>query len=182
MALKPTIYKTSIQLADSDRHVYTDLNLILAQHPSETLERMSARLIAYCLEYKPGLEFSRGLSTPEEPALWHHNDNGTIQQWVEMGHPEPTRLKKACGISSNVNVYCYGKSTDTWWEQNQSSLSQLEKVAIFQFDSTDIEVIAGWWQRSLSLSLSISGGEIYISDGLQLHTMQTTELKTGNKR
>ena len=181
MALKPSIYKTSIQLADSDRHVYTDLTMTLAQHPSETLERLTARLIAYCLEYEPGLEFSRGLSTTDEPAIWHHNDNGTICQWIEMGHPEPARLKKACGISSSVKVYSYGKSTDTWWSQNQTSLSQLDKVSVFQFDSKDIEIVTAWWQRNLSLSLSISGGEIYISDGQQVHTMQAAEHQTGSK-
>ena len=84
MALKPTIYKTSIKLADSDRGICTDLNLTLAQHPSETLTRMTSRLIAYCLEYESGLELSRGLSNIDEPAIWHHNDNGTIRQWIEM--------------------------------------------------------------------------------------------------
>ncbi|MCB1848507.1 MAG: YaeQ family protein, partial [Halieaceae bacterium] len=62
MALKPTIYKAQVELADSDNNRYESLNLTLARHPSETLERMAARLLAYCLNTGRGLEFTKGLS------------------------------------------------------------------------------------------------------------------------
>jgi uncharacterized protein YaeQ len=59
MALKPTIFKFAIVLSDIDENQYLDLNLTVAQHPSETIERMMMRLLAYCLNAEDGLEFTR---------------------------------------------------------------------------------------------------------------------------
>ena len=180
MALKPTIYKTKIQLTDNDRHIYTELNMTLALHPSETPERMIARLLALCLEYEEGLEFSRGLSTPEEPSIWRHADNGTVQQWIEMGHPEASRLKKALGKSLGVSVYCYAKSTNIWWTQNCETMARLDNINIFQFIWDDIKMLAGWLQRNLSLSVNVSGDQLYISDNQRVHTMQIIRLQHAN--
>ena len=100
MALKPTIYKAQIELADSDNNRYESLSLTLARHPSETLERLAARLMAYCLNASRGLEFTRGLSTADEPDIWLHSDSGEIEHWIELGQPEHLRLRKACGRRS----------------------------------------------------------------------------------
>jgi uncharacterized protein YaeQ len=97
MALKPTIYKIHVELADSDRNCFESLSLTLARHPSETLERMLVRLLAYCLNYERGMEFTKGISTADEPDLWVHADHGDIEHWIEVGQPESARLRKACG-------------------------------------------------------------------------------------
>ncbi len=102
MALKPTIYKAQIELADSDRNCFESLSLTLAKHPSETLERMVVRLLAYCLSCTRGLEFTKGISTADEPDLWVHSDSGEIQNWIEVGQPETPRLRKACGRARQV--------------------------------------------------------------------------------
>ena len=107
MALKPTKYKAQVELADSDRNLYESLPLTIACHPSETLERMGARLIVFCLQAGRGLEFTRGLSSVEEPDLWRHADSGEIEQWIEVGQPEPLRLRKACGRAGEVVVYAF---------------------------------------------------------------------------
>ena len=88
MALKPTIYKAQINLADSDNNNFEDLSLTVAKHPSETIERMTVRLLAYCLNTTRGLEFTKGLSTADEPDIWQHTDSGEIQHWIELGQPE----------------------------------------------------------------------------------------------
>ena len=111
MALKPTIYKAQVELADSDRSCYESLTLTMARHPSETLERMAARLLAFCINYSRGLEFTRGLSTVDEPALWLHSDSGEIEHWIEVGQPEEPRLRKACGRARQVSLYTFGKSS-----------------------------------------------------------------------
>ena len=49
MALKATIHKAQLQIADMDRHVYGDHALTIARHPSETDERMMIRVLAYAL-------------------------------------------------------------------------------------------------------------------------------------
>jgi len=165
MALKPTIYKAQIELADSDRHCFESLSLTLARHPSETLERMAARLLAYCLNCTRGLEFTRGISTTDEPDVWAHCDHGEIEHWIEVGQPEAARLKKACGRARQVSVYAFAKSADTWWKLNGDSLSVLPRLQVWQFDWEEIQAAAALLDRTVQLSVSVVGGTLYLDNG-----------------
>lgn len=165
MALKPTIYKAQIELADSDRHCFESLSLTLARHPSETLERMAARLLAYCLNCTRGLEFTRGISTTDEPDVWAHSDHGEIEHWIEVGQPEAARLKKACGRARQVSVYAFAKSADTWWKLNGDSLKVLPRLQVWQFDWEEIQAAAALLDRTVQLSVSVVGGTLYLDNG-----------------
>jgi uncharacterized protein YaeQ len=165
MALKPTIYKFQIELADSDNNRYQSLALTLARHPSETLERLAARLMAYCINTNRGLEFTRGLSTADEPDIWQHSDSGEIEHWIEVGQPEHLRLRKACGRARLVSLYIFGKSSDTWWKLNEEAVTALPHFGAWQFGWGEIEVIAGLLDRTSQLSVSIVGGIIYVDNG-----------------
>ena len=165
MALKPTIYKAQVELADSDHSRYQSLNLTLARHPSETLERMAARLLAYCLNAGRGLEFTRGLSTAEEPDLWQHADNGEIAHWIEVGQPEEPRLRKACGRARRVSVYAFGKSSDTWWQLNGAAIAALPRCTVWQLDWPQMMAVAALLERTVALTVSIVGGVIYLDNG-----------------
>ena len=57
MAIKPTIYKFRLTLSDFCREHYDTLDLTVALHPSETIERMLARVLAYCVNAQPQLAF-----------------------------------------------------------------------------------------------------------------------------
>lgn len=165
MALKPTIYKVQVELADSDTNRFESLNLTLARHPSETLERMTARLLAYCLNAARGLEFTRGLSTADEPDLWQHSDNGEIAHWIEIGQPEEPRLRKACGRARQVSVYTFGKSSDTWWKLNGEAISALPHCRVWQLGWDETVDLAGLLERTVQLNLSIVGGVLYLDNG-----------------
>ena len=104
MALKPTIYKFDIDLSDIDEGRYENLNLTVAQHPSETLERMMVRLLAYCLNLSEGLEFTTGLSNTEEPDLLQRSLDGITLKWIEVGEPSAERIRKASTIAKHVKV------------------------------------------------------------------------------
>lgn len=165
MALKPTIYKAQVELADSDRSHFDSLSLTIACHPSETLERMAVRLLAYCLQAERGLEFTKGLSTAEEPDLWRHSDGGELEQWIEIGQPEEPRLRKACGKSKDVLVYAFGKSADTWWKLNEEAISKLPRLAVWQFQWPEVEAFTALVDRTMNLNISIVGGVIYVDNG-----------------
>jgi uncharacterized protein YaeQ len=165
MALKPTIYKIQVELADSDRNHFDSLSLTLARHPSETLERMTARLLAYCLNAARGLEFTRGLSTNDEPDLWQHADSGEIEHWIEVGQPEEPRLRKACGRSRRLSVYAFGKSTDTWWQLNGQAISALPRLVVWQLPWNEVQDAAALLDRTAQLNVSIVGGVIYVDNG-----------------
>ena len=165
MALKPTIYKAQIELADSDRNCFESLSLTLAKHPSETLERMAARLLAYWLNSTRGLEFTKGISTVDEPDLWVHSDHGDIEHWIEVGQPEQPRLRKACGRARLVSVYAFAKSAPTWWKLNGEEISALPHLQVWHIDWAEIQAAADLLDRTMQLNVSIVGGIVYLHNG-----------------
>ena len=177
MALKPTIYKVQVSLADSDNGHYENVSLTLACHPSETLERMTARLLAYCLQWQPGLAFTRGLSSTDEPDLWLHDDSGEILHWIEIGQPEEPRLRKASGRARTVTVYAFGNGADVWWKRNADAISALERVEVWLFDRREISATSTLIERSTQLSVSISGGTVYVDNGSRNCSLDTTLLQ-----
>ena len=176
MALKPTIYKAQVKLADSDRNCFEELALTVAKHPSETIERMTVRLLAYCINSGRGLEFTKGLSSADEPDIWQHADNGEIEHWIELGQPEEPRLRKACGKAKNISVYAFGKSADTWWKLNGDAIAALPRIQIWQFPWTEVEAASDMMSRTMKLGLSIVGGTLYLDDGSSSVTLEPSML------
>jgi len=165
MALKPTIYKVELNLSDIDRNHFSDYSLTLALHPSENLERMSGRLLAFCFNAHEHLKFTRGLSNADEPALWQISLDDRIENWIDVGQPDPERLKKASGRSEKVCVYAFGRGLESWWNLNSVALSKLAKVQVYALDWQAIETLAQLWQRTLNVSVTITEGIAYISVG-----------------
>lgn len=162
MALKPTIYKFKIALTDLNRNYYDTLNLTIAQHPSETLERMMARMLAFCLNAQESLAFTKGLSTAEEPDLWVHTPDGRIALWIDVGEPAPERIKKATRIAQTVKVYSFNSKSNIWWTQEQNKFNQLT-AAIFQFQWPDMQALARQVQRTMDISVTITEESAYIA-------------------
>lgn len=162
MAVKPTIYKLRISLSDLNRNYYDTLNLTLALHPSETLERMMARVLAFCINAQEYLVFTKGLSEIDEPDLWVRTMDDQISLWVEVGEPAVERIKKARQRARKVIVYCFNSKADVWWQQAQKKISQLN-VSVYKFDWDIIHTLAGQVQRTMDISVSISGDSAYVA-------------------
>jgi uncharacterized protein YaeQ len=182
LALKPTIYKAQVALADSDRNCFEDLSLTLAKHPSETLERMTARLLAYCLNSARGLDFTRGISTAEEPDIWQQSDSGEIEHWIELGQPEEPRLRKACGRAKRVSIYSFGKSAETWWKLNGEAIGALPRIAVWQFPWENIVEATDMMDRTVQLNISVVGGTLYIDNGAHSASLEPQLLHQSSER
>ena len=126
---------------------------------------MAVRLLAYCLNTTRGLEFTKGISTADEPDLWEHSDSGEIQHWIEVGHPEELRLRKACGKARRVSVYAFAKSTPTWWKLSGEAISALPRIQVWQFDWAEVAALTAMLGRTVQLNVSIVGGIIYLDNG-----------------
>ena len=143
MALKSTIFKASLNVADTDRHVYNDFALTVARHPSETDERMMLRILAYALHASETLGFGRGISTEDEPDLWEKNLTDDVLHWIDLGTPEPDRLRKACGRSEQVTLYAYGRrAVPVWWEKHAEALARFDNLKIFEIDGDSCTALA----------------------------------------
>lgn len=162
MALKPTIYKLKIALSDLNRDYYDSFNLTVAQHPSENVERMMARVLAFCLNAGAELAFTRGLSSVEEPDIWLRTLDGKIALWIEVGEPTAERIKKASRQSDEVRVYSFNSKSDVWWEQNRARFEN-PKVSVFRFQWPQIEALAALVSRTFDLVVTVSGNSAFIS-------------------
>ena len=176
MALKPTIYKVQVALADSDRNCFDELSLTLAKHPSETLERLTVRLLAYCLNSARGLAFTRGISTADEPDIWQQSDSGEIEHWIELGQPEEPRIRKACGRAERISIYAFGRSANTWWKLNGEAIAGLPRVTVWQLPWENVVATADLLDRTVQLSISVVGGTLYIDNGRASTSLELLQL------
>ena len=165
MALTATIYNFDVELADNDRRVYESLALRLAQHPSESDEYLIARVLAYLLEYREGIEFSRGVSDPEEPTIAVRDLTGRITTWIEIGTPDGARLHKASKAAARVAAYCH-KDPRQWLKQLESAaMHRADAIELYAFDRNFVAALVSRLDRRMALSLSITDRELYLSIG-----------------
>lgn len=162
MAIKPTIYKLRIALSDLERNYYDSLSLTVALHPSETLTRMMARVMAFCLNATPDLVFTKGLSEQEEPDIWIKSYDDKIKLWIEIGEPVVDRVKKAVRSAESVKVYTFNSKTDVWWSQNGAKLSQ-SGAQINRFEPDSIVRLAELANRTMDCSVTITGQSAYVA-------------------
>jgi uncharacterized protein YaeQ len=164
MALKATIFKAALNIADVDRGVYLDANLTLARHPSETDQRLIARLLAWALNADDDLTFTKGLCADDEAELWLKNLHGGIEHWIEVGLPDERRLKKACNRAELVTLYTYaGRHVDVWWQQNQPLLAKHTNLRIFDFQEDELAPLVELAERNMQWQVTISEGMVYVS-------------------
>ncbi|HSM10976.1 MAG TPA: YaeQ family protein [Lysobacter sp.] len=163
MAPKATVVKAELQISDMDRHYYATHMLTLAQHPSETDERLMVRLLAFALYADERLEYGRGLSNEEEPDLWRRDYVGDIQLWIDLGQPDESRIKKACGRAQQVVVINYsGRAADIWWDRIASSLTRLKNLTVIDIPTDVVESLATLIQRGMRLNCLIQDGEMQL--------------------
>lgn len=163
MALTATVRKVVLNISDIDRGYYAEHHLTYAQHPSETDERLMVRILAFVLFADERLQAGAGLSVEEEPDLWKHDYTGAIEHWVDLGQPDPTRLKKACARSTHVSVVNYGdQAAETWWQKNANTLGRLPNLTVVGFDAATVEQLGLRIARSMRFDVLIQDGEIQL--------------------
>ena len=160
---KSTVVKAELQISDMDRHYYATHNLVLAQHPSETDERLMVRLLAFAMHADERLEFGRGLSDEDEPALWKRDYTGDVDLWIELGHPDESRIRKASARARQVVVLNYGgRASDLWWEKNAGTLSRLKNLTVLALPGDVPEQLAAIGERGMRLDVLVQDGELQL--------------------
>ena len=165
MALKSTIFKAELAISDMDRGYYASHSFRIARHPSETDERMMVRLMAFSRHADERLEFGKGISTDDEPALWRKDLTGAIEDWIDVGLPDEKWLRKACGRARQVVLYAYGghHSVDVWWGQNQKLLERFDNLTIYNLPLDTTKALAKLAARSMALQATIQDGQLWFS-------------------
>ncbi len=174
MALKSTIFKAGLSIADIDHGYYADHALTLARHPSETDERMMVRLAALALNAHRlqtvcggdgTLAFGAGLSDPDEPDVVLRDFSGQTRLWIEVGQPEDKPLIKACGRADQVIVYCFHHAAEVWWRGIEGKLARPQNLSVWRVPSQASQALAALAQRNMQLQATIQEGVLSLGDG-----------------
>ncbi len=187
MAIKATIYKAQINLADMDRNVYADIAVTIARHPSETDERMMIRALALALgwpadTHEGTLELAKDMWDPDEPALWHKNYSDEILHWVDVGQPDDKRLMKASGRARLVSVWAFQSSTPIWWEGLVNKVSRATNLTVWQVPTEQSQALAALAQRSMQLQMTVQDGTVWVNDGTHNVEITPQALRTGSAK
>ncbi len=166
MALKATVYKASINVADMSRHVYMDQSLTLAQHPSETNLRLMLRLFAWSLYANEKLVFTKGLCDDSEPALWIKNYSDEIELWIDLGLPDEKRIKKACSQAKQVVLFTYEDNAASVWKENHlHKLYPFKNLTIINLKDEVLHALAAACNRTMVIQATIEDQQIWFSVG-----------------
>ena len=165
MALTATIYNIDIDLADADRGVYETLALRVAQHPSESEVYLVTRVLAYCLEYAEGIEFSAGLSNADLPAIVVRDLTGTIRSWIEVGAPDPARVHKASKAADRVAIYAGRDPRQLIERLSGERIHKAEAVELYVIDRALVDALAARLERRMGFAMSVAEREIFLSIG-----------------
>lgn len=163
MAIKATVFKASLQIADMDRHYYAEHHLTISRQPSETDERMMVRLLSFALNASAYLTFGEGMTDDESADLWQKDLTGAIECWIDVGLPDEKLIRKACGRASRVVVYCYGgNAANLWFEQNAKQFSRSKNLTIINLSQNCTQAIAKLSERTMQLQCNIQDGQVWL--------------------
>src|SRR4051794_1344447 len=177
MALKSTIYKADLQIADMDRQYYQDHALTIARHPSETDERLMVRLLAFVRHAHEALTFAKGLSDVEEPDIWQKDLTGAIQLWIEVGQPDDKRILKACGRAAQVVVYSYASNSSIWWSQIGSRVERARNLTVINLPQATSLALEKLAQRNMQFQCTLQDGQIWVAGPTETVQVDLTVLK-----
>ena len=173
MAIKSTIFKANLQIADIDNSYYADHALTLARHPSETDERMMVRLVALAFQAHKlqsvcggdgTLAFGAGLSDPDEPDAWLRDYTGRTRLWLEVGQPEDKPLLKATGRADEVVLYCFNHAAEIWWRTMEAKLARPKNLSVFRVPTAASQALIPLAQRSMQLQATVQEGVLMLGD------------------
>lgn len=164
MALRSTIYKVDLHISDTERNYYNSHALTVAQHPSETAERMMVRLVLFALYAQEDLVFTKGLSDIDEPDIWVKDLTGQIKLWLEVGQPDEKRILKASSKSDQVVICAYsGQASKLWWSAIQSKVERAKNVRVITLPQPSTKALGSWVERGMQLHVNIQEGELLVS-------------------
>jgi uncharacterized protein YaeQ len=165
MAIKATIIKLDLTISDMDRGYYQQHTLTMAQHPSETEQRLILRTIAFTLFANENLQFTKGLSEDSVPDLWQKNLIDDIEVWIDLGQPDEKRIRKACHKAKQVIIVSYGdNAASMWWKNVERKAKGFKNLSVYHISTEQYNILDQLMQRHLVLNATIQDAELWLSD------------------
>jgi uncharacterized protein YaeQ len=171
MALTATIHNFDTELADVDRGVYASFRLKVARQPSETLEYMLTRYLAYCLEYTEGIALTEGIAAGDEPAVLVRDLTGRVTAWIEVGAPAAERLHRGSKLAGRAAVYTHRNVALVLAELDGKGVHRASEIPVYELGRGFMDAIAAVAPRRAAVTVSITGRHLYLDlDGRSFDT------------
>jgi uncharacterized protein YaeQ len=165
LALTATLYRFTVDLSDVDRNLYQTLEFRAAMHPSESLPFFLTRILAYCLNHRERLEFSAGISTPDEPALKVMGLTGGIDLWIDIGNPTAKRIHKASKLAGQVLIYTHKDAQMLVEDFKLEKVHELESIGIYSLDQRFLNALGETLRRDNHWELTRNENDLYVGVG-----------------
>ena len=166
MAPNATLYRLEIELSDVDRSTYQTLELRLARHPSESMRYLVTRTFAYCLSYEEGIAFSKGgVSSTDEPPVFVRDGDGVLRAWIEIGTPSTARVHKASKAARRVAIYGVSDLAELRSDAAAGRIHHAADIDVWTFASSFLDALEPRFERSTSLTLVRTEGQLYVTTG-----------------
>ncbi len=169
MALPSTLHHVELNLVQADLGVERRLALKVARHPSESLERLWLRVLAYALFWCEGIGFGPGLCQADEPDLSARDAGGEEVLRVRVGNPEPARIQREADRSPRARMAALFESPRRLAafveEARAAGLSRLGRVELLAVEPALLQALAAIPERRARVALTVSGDHLYLELG-----------------
>jgi uncharacterized protein YaeQ len=165
LALTSTLYRFQIDLSDVDRNLYQTLEFRAAMHPSESLPFFVTRILAYCLNFRDALEFSAGISSPEEPAIRVMGPTGGVDLWIDIGNPSAKRVHKASKSAKKLSIYTHKDAQLLAKELAGEKVHRLEEIGLYSMDPKFLNALGALLERDNHWEMTRNEGALYVGIG-----------------
>jgi len=166
MAISTQLYRFKIELADITRAVYENLDFRVAQHPSESMDFLLTRVLAYALNYQEGLSFSaEGLHNPDDPCLHVPSSFGGQKLWIEVGSPSARKIHKASKTADQVKIYTYKNPANLAEDIKAGHVHRADELEVFSLTPAFLQQLAQYTGRDNQWGLTYDEGTLFVTIG-----------------
>lgn len=166
MALGATLYDFQLSLSNVDREVEQQLAFKLARHPSERLERVWLKVLAFCWLWEERLAFGPGLGDPDAPDLEARDYTNLVTRWVRVGRADPVKVQRAVDQNANARVAVLFESAERqaafFAEAAALKASRLARAEFAAVDAGLLAQLASVDERRTRATVTLSGDHFYI--------------------
>lgn len=167
MAQAPTLYDFQIALSNVDRAIdQPQLGMKVARHPSETMERVWLRVLAFCLHWEERLAFGPGLSDPDTADIESRDYTGRLTRWIRVGKADPLKIKRAVDQNADAKVAVLFESEqrmETFLaEAREAKASSVSRAELATVDCALLTALGKIDERRIKVSFTFVGDHVYV--------------------
>jgi uncharacterized protein YaeQ len=165
MALPSILHHFDLRITHADTGVEASVALKVARHPSETIERLWLRVLAYAWQWQEGVAFGPGLCEPDAPDVLAMQPDGRAALVVRVGKPEPQRIERDVSGNAGAKVAVLFESPrrlDAFVaEARERRLGRLARAELAAVDPALLAWLSGHDDRRAKVGLTFVADHVY---------------------